>query len=388
MFLLLSVSGFPIINQYRDIGLASVALFSTILLLLKLKSLSPYTNKSFLIVLVSLLSIFILQSIIFNYFSLNTFIGLFVRILIAYNVFKLLSDRFLNTFIKVLFAICLIGFFIYVIGNIFPNFFSLGIQVVELGRSKQTSFIFYNFIHGSIARFSGPFWEPGAFAGYLIIALYFNLFYNQEKISTRINIVFIISIILTLSTMGYISLIVLLGIYYLRNVTTGKMVLLLPIFLIFASIAIFQFEFIGSKLISQWGSFSDYSSGYVQTYNSQRFISAYVDFLDFVKHPFLGTGISNFTRYEMLSHESTIRTNGIFDLLLKFGGVGFIILMRQYLLHFKSNLYHEDLKNLRYITLFLLLMINFSELFFYLPFFFCFLFNTSKRSITDEPILH
>ena len=61
-------------------------------------------------------------------------------------------------------------------------------------------------------RAGGIFWEPGAFGVYLNFAIYFSLF-HRKKLERKKIIVYIGALLLTLSTTGYVSVLIL-GILY------------------------------------------------------------------------------------------------------------------------------------------------------------------------------
>lgn len=380
MLILLSVSGFPIVSQNRDLSLMLAAIIFSLIIFIKYGSLKILLNGSFGLIFFSLTLIFVLQSVLNDNFSLTSFGGLIARIVIAYNVFVLLNRRFIPVFISVMLLLSLISISVYIITLVFPEIRDLGFTVLEDGRLPQKSIIIYNFMSNVDNRLVGPFWEPGAFAGFLVLAIYFNLFYVNYDFLSKSNLVMCLALILTFSTMGYISVFIVIFIYLIHRKGLVVKLLIIPL-IFFVGLAIFKLDFLGDKLQNQMNDLVIFSSGQKQPYNSQRFISTYVDYEDFVVYPLLGTGISNYSRFELLKHESVVRTNGFMDILLKFGLIGISVIMFSYLNHFKSSFYSYKAKKIRYITLLIFIIINLSQLFFYLPFFMVFYFSNRSKMI-------
>src|SRR6202012_919956 len=73
-------------------------------------------------------------------------------------------------------------------------------------------------------RNSGFYWEPGTNGGFLCLALFINLFYRKEKLTSRFSVVFIITIITTLSTTTYLALFFIV-VAYLKNYILRRPVL-------------------------------------------------------------------------------------------------------------------------------------------------------------------
>jgi len=146
------------------------------------------------------------------------------------------------------------------------------------------------------ARNSGMFWEPGAFAGYLIIAFLFLLSKNIQ-IKKRELFLITVALITTFSTTSYIALFVIILINIIKtNMIKPKMKLIaVPIlmltFLAFSYAIYNSSEFLNSKITDQMNAAIEQSDNYETT----RIGSLLYDLESIRKYPLLGASqvISN-----------------------------------------------------------------------------------------------
>lgn len=97
-----------------------------------------------------------------------------------------------------------------------------------------------------ILRNCGPFYEPGLFASYIAIALTFSLSINH-KLLHKDNIIFIISLLSTCSSAGYITfiLIIIYSIFFSKN-KTAKWISLISILILWQPIM--ELDFMSEKI--------------------------------------------------------------------------------------------------------------------------------------------
>lgn len=102
------------------------------------------------------------------------------------------------------------------------------------------------FYVNGLYRNCGPFYEPGLFASFVSIALIINLA-NEKKIINLANIVYVLTILSTISTGGYMVL-MLIVIYYVfsqeSKIYKIGLIAVLPILLPY----IYDLDFVGSKM--------------------------------------------------------------------------------------------------------------------------------------------
>ncbi len=116
----------------------------------------------------------------------------------------------------------------------------------------------------------------------------------------------------------------------------------------------------------------------IYTNTSSRFVDALRDLNALEDHEIIGRGINLQTRLSKIDKQSsyTIRTNGLTDHLVRFGGIFFIItFMLMYFNFFIVNNYHQRLNNLFAIyIIFIIILLLQSETYFLYPLFWGLLF--------------
>ena len=201
-------------SQYPFWGLAIITF------LISIKRKEPYTYTTNLILFIFLYALInTIQFIILPNYSTNQYIGIFLNIFSLITISRVFKKEFIKIFTTITYWICISSLSIYIISfhptiytflttQIAPRFVSLNVKeaIMEGG---GLNFIIYNFQTTTIqemvgiSRNCGPFWEPGMFAVYICLALFFNLFYLKNKKSY--NIIFIMTLASTCSTGGYVT---------------------------------------------------------------------------------------------------------------------------------------------------------------------------------------
>lgn len=169
-------------------------------------------STRFHLILYLFAALFLAQGISFYFFPFVTVAGFIIRIFVGYAVVRLVRD-FPRAYIDVLFYTSIISLFFYVpeqllhaVGVSFKSFFEPIRQLVA-DPSGDFNILVYNFdIPREIHRNSAFFWEPGAFAGYVLLALIFLGLKKDTYFLWDYKIRFLIlsgCLLTTLSTMGY-----------------------------------------------------------------------------------------------------------------------------------------------------------------------------------------
>lgn len=372
VILLLFASGNPFFSEHRFITLEGLLIFNFLLFGIIFFYKNKKIDRFFFVFSAIFLLILILQYLKFSFFSSITVIGLFIRLSIAYFAIKITGEYFLRIFIKLLFVFSIISIPLNLIYYLIPFVKDAYVNLFQITgeRFERISILFISFLENPIYDFRnmGPFWEPGAFAGYLNLALMLNLVYTR-KITSKYNIIFIITILTTRSTTGYVALFFVLisFLIFSSRLSLGKITLMFLLLLV-GTISFLSIDFLGQKIFTSINLAQNVN---ILTRVDSRFASTVVDFYDFQNNPIVGKGISNVTRFDAL--ETTfIRTNGFMNFLVKFGLIGFITYFISILISMKDFTHYSTSDNNKlYIPLFVLLfIIGFSEDFFYMPFFF------------------
>ena len=327
-----------------------------------------------------------MQSIKFNFFPIETYVGVLIRILTAYFILKSIGVTFIDKFVKVMYNIAIISLFFYFFIFLFPNleqilinnFTTFAIIGPDVS-SRYSIFGLYTIVPDTNALIllnSGPFWEKGAFGGYLVIALLFNLL-KDDNLKNKINLILIITIITTQSTTAYLALFVLLFfIYYKRFKNIIFKIIITFLILISSYYAYTTFDFLGKKIDQQLKMAKVVNTHDLRNADSQRFINILKDWNDFQGHEFIGRGPNPKTRYSGKSYTHEIRTVGITDLVVRYGLPFFLLVI--YLLYLSIKRYEKYVHNYnKFQTIgivFVILIILMSEVYFNYPFFWSLVF--------------
>jgi len=301
LFFLLLLSGNPVFSsgKYPKEILVIYSVFFIIyaLSLIKWKLKKPVIDSIFqILIFIAVLVIF--QRIILGFVSYPGVFALILKILLGLFTFLYYKKKnidFANTYIKLLAILSAISIPFFLINQ-------FGYYGIKINEGLTKTFILYTSTQKSIydmspfVRNSGMFWEPGAFAGYLNLALLFVALKNRGfKIGNYSKeIIWItVGLITTMSTAGYLVFSLILIIYVLQNYRWGKFVLL-PIVVLILFFAFSKFKFLGKKIESQFTQAVEMSGGKV---SNTRFGSLVMDWQYIKARPLIGNGLSARTRY-------------------------------------------------------------------------------------------
>lgn len=333
----------------------------------------------------------ILSVYLFKNGSINiwSFGGGLLRVINAYLIVRVFKDMFIVKTVKMVVVLTVVSLIGYLFQLLIPDYF---FEVNDLfgldeGFKVISSSLFFNMnllIHPN--RNCGFMWEPGAFAGVLTAILYLN---NNTSIENRKanNIILIIGILTTLSTMGYLTLLVHLfsKVKFKNRVVTAS-------FLIFSIVAIYylsdEVPFLKEKIIDQIVNLDSelervtlankggYSAGLT------RFGSILIDWNLFINNPLIGLGPDIYTTNQDLIYgefgENVIRASGLMNLLLKFGIIGVLLF---FYLQYKS--FPSSEKKVKVFWIVLIVFVLFSNPFDTSPFLFSFLFLNKSQMLNS-----
>lgn len=193
--------------------------------------------------------------------SFSTYANIVLSIGAVFIFNKLLNDRnkFIALFEKVMLFICIYSCICFTLNLIF-NFTASTPMLGSLYKLWMGQNI------KIYSRNSGPFWEPGIFQIYIVIALYFSLFYFKNKngkFPLFYVIVFGVTILTTISTTGYLIMGVLLLWKYVsisRSTKTKQLKLavlfLIPVVFISVITVILSTPAVADKFQANNGSFN------------------------------------------------------------------------------------------------------------------------------------
>lgn len=370
MFLLISISGNPFFSG--DLVPIFVFLYSLTVFSFRKKRINKNEIPFFLI----LTLVLIFQSLKFNFFPITTLLGVYIRVLTAYLVVKILDFKFIISYIKVLYFLSITSIVFYIINNLSINILtpiSINTSGIESLYPRYSVFGLFTYIPGYSIRNSGPFWEPGAFSGYLVLALFFNYF-NPIKYKKNKQLVLLTTIVTTMSTTGYICILIFYLLVYQKKIKNLFIKFFVSLLFIGAAANGFtEIDFLWNKIQTQYTAIDENSDG--ETEGSGRFLSVIKDLDDIEGHEFFGRGFHSKTRFKY-TIKNQIRTVGLTDIMVKMGLLFFIFMMHMLFSSFKHFFYFHNIQSqFLLFSFFVCILVTLtSQVYFDFALFWCFLF--------------
>ena len=263
-------------------------------------------------------------------------------------------------------------------------------NLFDLNVGKSYNLIVYTIHHRSIDGFlaqnPGFCWEPGPFACFLVLSLVIHLLQSKFRLDKR-TFIYIITILTTFSTTGYLCLFLLI-VWYFFNKNKKYFYLILPI--ISAIIVTFYFQSfnldqkIYDQITSAESDLEFYIDNEIETQTSiGRFNGFLLNLKDFEKYPILGYGGNFISKFASENNLKITSTNGLGNWLAQYGIVGFVFLIFYF---YKSSFLITSLyKSSGFLFLFfifLLMSFSFSLMSrpLFILFFFSFFIISNKRT--------
>ncbi len=324
MVVLIFFSGSPLV--FFVFGKLANVYMSLIVLMVTGLGIAIYNNfyALYLRVTMVLLGIFLLQFASLGYVSWLGAFNYFVLIWLGGLVLCYFSERFAEVFFDVLFHFCYISLIFFV----FVTLLGVNLPHIDMGNG-QYNYLIYNFNSLLIARRNGGlFWEPGAFAGIitLCLALNFNnlqILWKDHKVKL---IVMVVTLLTTQSTGGYLIFFVILIFYLIGSRNRFYAMLFLPLLIVVGLYLYGEADFLSSKISDQTGEASQQRVG---EYSNNRLGSIIFDLHYISKHPFIGNGMSEKTRYaddpDFIVDASQVGSGNSFSGYMASMGVFFVI---------------------------------------------------------------
>ena len=276
--------------------------------------------RRLLFFILCLVILFVCQTVVLGWNSFSGIVNFLCKIIVGGGVVLYLRERFKYALFNIMYYIsivCLIFWCIQLFTG--PN-----MGLLPAGREYQTAIIFHTRLRENI-RNCGFFWEPGAYGGYLVLLLL--LFYNDLAYLFKCHrgkcVVLLIALISTMSTTAYIVFGLTLIWYFSFKMKNNLKYILLPLSVGVALWAYYSFDFLSTKIDRQ----TIQSLSMDGEYSSNRLGSLLFDLHYIQKHPLVGNGLHERTRYadhmyvfEMISSGEVANTgNGFSESIVKFG---------------------------------------------------------------------
>jgi hypothetical protein len=288
ILILLFFSGNPLITFLFGKFSTVVGLTLTLLLIHKSIRLSKKFIKLILIIATGILIIGVFQHFKLGYVSLSGMINLVLKFLLGGIIIDHVKKQFVTIFFKVIADLSLISLVFYLLISVF----GFVLPSITIGPEIKSYILYGTSTELHMFKNAGMFWEPGAFAGILTLCLALN--YNNLRcywFEQPFKLGFVIlALITTQSTTGY-----LVGaVIFLFLLFQGKNIFIVPVF-VFAVTYIYETtDFLKEKIDLQIEKSSSQKLG---EFSNTRFGSLIFDWHYIQKHPFIGNGLNEKTRY-------------------------------------------------------------------------------------------
>ncbi len=391
MYFLLLFSYNPIIrykgyNKFLLIAYAGL-LFVYTLYIIYVKRLKKVAGIiSFLFIYIFTITFF--QERILGYASYPGRISYFLSMLISlmtllyYDYHKL---DFLDSYIRVLAFFAAVSLPFWVINQ----FGFYGISLSE--SSKIKSLLFYTSYgeipeSGLMFRNSGPFWEPGAFAGYIILAMVFIALKNRKfQVGTYKNemIFLVLGLLTSQSTTGYITFMLLVLIHFYQSYKLGRIVII-PLSLAILGLAYFNLSFMKEKIENNIVEAEQMKDDDI---HAGRFGAIRMDWIYIKSQPLIGNGWDVKTRYrfhpQVKEGTSIGHGNGMSN-IIAIWGIPFFLLWLYWVHKFTRQISKSKLT--AFAATFIIVLLLQGEQFLYYPMFLSFFFFpfVYKNMLTQE----
>jgi len=329
-FLVIAVSGNPAMGVLGN----ETVYIGTLLIFIVLWWLKPLRiMKQDWMIFVLFALLMLVHVLVFGSIVVPSSLGFLIKLGIALLVVRLIPE-FSVRYINVMYALSLIGliFWILTIAGVNMQGLFSELRVPLEGNNFHIGIHNLKEEYEVGVRNMGMFWEPGAFAGYLVLALFFMVRDGRNKgIKLKHIFVLIAALLSTQSTTGYLAFMVLALFYvYSAKLIKGKIAKLLgfpAIFLVLVAgtyMATNQVSFLGEKINAQIESTSvrDDAS------KINRFGNFMYDLESIAKRPVFGWSANPVTR---LSVDPEIielvagQGNGFSGFAVRFGFIGFLV---------------------------------------------------------------
>lgn len=375
MFLLIANTANPFF--YLSVQMLSIS-FAALLLLLFLKKGAGFRlNGYFWLYMIVLVVLQIAQCLVYHAFPLKTFLGEYLRIAFAVVAIGILGDAFFDRFVRFVYVFAIISLCFYIpcilfrglipiLENLAGHFKAPFANAAYSMYNDSINLIIFNLNQIDLYRNSGFYWEPGTHGGFLILALFINLFYRKDLWKSRTNLIFFICILTTLSTTTYLALF-FVTLVYLRDFFFKRPALSVFILLIVAGLSLVLYTklgFLNEKINKQ----IEYSNKGVP--GESRFNSFLADMRLMGDHELIGTGrnieMKFGEKFYNLDSQTIHRNNGVGVLLSTYGILFFILFF-----WLSGRTFYRVLQNKTnaWMAVLLLLIIGFSEDYFFKSFF-------------------
>lgn len=283
-------------------------------MMLRMVVLKRHPSRRFLILLTAFAVLFALQSAALDFFAPVTLAGFFIKLIAAAAAMATVRN------FRVAYVRCMVWItklsFVFWIPSALANAVNVPLYeafrpianivgVPQYGANERLQVLLFNFQVAHPGRNAAFFWEPGAFNGYLILAILFLATLRgavPDKLRKRWTWWMVAGVLSTQSTTGFVILpLALMMFIFVRPSTQKAMannaIRLIAIAIVLVPLSVFawQLDFIGPKIMELWTRAMNREAGW----ELSRFGSVIFDWAYFVERPVLGWGQNNATQFAL-----------------------------------------------------------------------------------------
>lgn len=336
---------------------------------------SLVTSRKLIIALLVWTLFFIVSTITIKSFHPYFYGIYFAKIVIAFWLVTYYKNEIFEKYEKIIYKLVLISLFFYSIQVLSPSFLYNVFSFIDVSGElfptiKYKSIGFYTFHQGTMSeifpRNSGFTWEPGPFSCYIGLAMFFNIVRNGVSFKDRKTlIVFLIALITTQSTTGFLLLLTILTWYGWAHFNNKIFrVLSIPMLLSFSIVLFFSIPFLQEKIVLDSKQDVNEIIAHAQitgsSYAPGRFVGWKLRWEDFKSYPVAGIGGNPKLQFGYIAEGNVVGAiNGLGTILGKYGAFGAFFFL---LLLYRFGKYHAKYYDYTGIIIFpvLILIIGFS----------------------------
>ncbi len=300
-------------------------------------------SKNLLKTLAIWLAYFLINTILIRSFHPFFMFTYFAKIMIAYWLLMHYKSKIFVKYEDVIYILTLLSLFFYTIQVIAPDQMFNVFKIIDLSgnlypKRDYASISLYTYhisgMYDFFPRNAGFTWEPGPFSCYIALAVFFNIARNNMKLYDKKRlIIFLIGIITTQSTTGFIALLViLLWLVWERFRHRAIIVIAAPISIIIVVILFITIPWLQEKIMSESqqdieGVLSD-ANKYKISQTPGRFASLQLRLEDFKKYPIAGFGGNTKLQTGYIYDDLSVSAiSGIGTILGRYGSIGMFLFL-------------------------------------------------------------
>ena len=249
-----------------------------------------------LLCMLSYVVIGLLHIYIYDYVSKRTLLEIPLLILSGYFIISILGLKFRYALLQVMTILAIVSIFFYLA--------MLLVGYIPHSPLSTTLYpgnaIFYVVRYNEMALFRncGPYWEPGAWGGYIVMTFLF-FFDSLKELWNKYRkhvIILVVALITTRSTQAYLCAFMLFSFYLIGNRINMKTLFMCLALFAFSFIAYTSLPFLREKIDEQIILTTDWEDNH-SLLSANRFTTTMLDIYYIKKHPFIGNTDDPIRRY-------------------------------------------------------------------------------------------